>query len=144
VSETIYTRQPVGRLVFRAPLFAGADDTLREAADTMYLQSVGLLVVGTPDQPLGVISERDVVGAVARGAHPDETRVRDVMTTAVAAVEPSDPMLDAALLMLDECVRHLPIEHEGRIEGVVSIRDLLRPLILQAMTPPARIEPLAI
>jgi signal-transduction protein with cAMP-binding, CBS, and nucleotidyltransferase domain len=140
VSEIVHTRQPVGQLVFRAPLFAAPDDTLRQVADTMYLESVGLLVVGTTERPLGVVSERDVVMAIARGAHPDEARARDVMTTAVASVEPGDPMLDAALLMLDEGVRHLPLEREGRIEGVVSVRDLLRPLILQAMTPPSRID----
>jgi signal-transduction protein with cAMP-binding, CBS, and nucleotidyltransferase domain len=140
VSEVRHTRQPVGALVFREPLFASADDTLRQLADRMYLESVGLLVIGTALEPEGVVSERDVVGAIARGAHPDEARARDIMTTAVAAVDPSDTMLDAALLMLDEGIRHLPLEHEGRVEGVVSVRDLLRPLILQAMTPPARTE----
>jgi signal-transduction protein with cAMP-binding, CBS, and nucleotidyltransferase domain len=140
VTEVAHTRQPVGELVFREPLFAAPGETLRQIADRMYLESVGLLIVGTADQPLGVISERDVIGAIARGADPDYMHARDAMTTAVAAVEPGDPMLDAALLMLDEGIRHLPLEHEGRVEGVVSVRDLLRPLILQAMTPPARME----
>jgi CBS domain-containing protein len=136
MSDTIRTRQPVGQLVFRAPLFVSPVDSLRQAAETMYFESVGLLVVGSAEVPLGVISERDVVGALARGADPEATEVRDFMTPAVAAVEPTDPMLDAAMLMLDEGVRHLPLEHEGRVEGVMSVRDLLRPLILQAMTPP--------
>jgi signal-transduction protein with cAMP-binding, CBS, and nucleotidyltransferase domain len=140
VSEVIYTRQPVGQLVYRAPLFAAADDTLRQVADKMYLEAVGLLVVGTAERPEGVVSERDVVTAIARGAHPDDARARDVMTTAVASVEPGDPMLDAALLMLDEGVRHLPLERDGRIEGVMSVRDLLRPLILQSLTPPSRVD----
>ena len=139
MSDTVPTRAPIGELVFREPLFASPDESLRAVAERMYLESVGLLVVGTADEPLGVISERDVIGAIARGASPDRIVARDVMTSAVAAVEPDDPMLDAALLMLDEDVRHLPLEHEGRVRGVVSIRDLLRPLILQAMTPPERI-----
>lgn len=136
---TVPTRQPVQELVFRAPLFAHPGDTLRQLADRMYLEAVGLLVIGAPDRPLGVVSERDIVSAIARGAHPDETRAEEIMTTAVAAVEPGDPMLDAAMLMLDEGIRHLPLERSGRVEGVISIRDLLRPLILQAMTPPERL-----
>lgn len=55
------------------------------------------------------------------------------MTAAMAVADLDESLLDAALQMLDAGVRHLPVEYEGRVEGVVSIRDLLRPLVYQAL-----------
>ena len=54
------------------------------------------------------------------------------------SARPDDTVLDVALQMLDAGTRHLPVVDDlGRAQGMVSLRDLLRPLVLQAMTPPA-------
>jgi signal-transduction protein with cAMP-binding, CBS, and nucleotidyltransferase domain len=132
--QTIYpSRAPVGDLVVRDALFIGPEAPIAEAARRMYLHEVGLLVVGTREHPVGVLSERDVVGALARGLDPAVAPVRAVMTAAMAVADLDESLLDAALQMLDAGVRHLPVEYEGQVEGVVSIRDLLRPLVYQAL-----------
>ena len=110
--------------------------TLREAAHTMYSSSVGALGVEGEHALAGVLTERDIVDAIARGADVDADLVHQHLSTPVMSVRPDDTVLDVALQMLDAGTRHLPVVDDlDRPEGMVSLRDLLRPLVLQAMTP---------
>jgi CBS domain-containing protein len=107
-------------------------DTLRAVARSLTEESVGVAVVAAPHphdrgpRASGLISERDIVAALADGADPDETWAEDVMTDDLASVTPDWSLHDAARLMLDDEIRHLPIVAEGKVVGVVSIRDALR------------------
>lgn len=120
-----------------APLFVGADRTLREVASVMWEHDVGSLLVGEPRHPLGIISERDVVAQVARGADADRVTAGHVMTPYVVTAREGDPLSEAALKMLEEGIRHLPVVDDGgHITGVLSERDLMRPLLLDALASP--------
>jgi signal-transduction protein with cAMP-binding, CBS, and nucleotidyltransferase domain len=127
------TAEAVGDVLVRDALVIGPDAPIAEAARRLYLDGVGLLVVGTREHPVGVLSERDVVQAVARGLDPASTPVRLVMTAAMVVADLDESLLDAALQMLDAGVRHLPVELDGRVEGVISVRDVLRPLVFEAL-----------
>jgi CBS domain-containing protein len=72
-----------------------------------------------------VVSERDVVDALAEGADPDEVWAGDVMVDDLVIAEPDEPILDVAERMGDEGVRHVAVVERGTIIGVVSARDLL-------------------
>ena len=118
----------------RAPVLVEPDATLRAAARTMWLESVGALVVGHESNAQGVLSERDVVAELARGGDPDVVTVREAMTGHLVATRFEDPLHEAAYQMLDNAIRHVPVvDGCGRVVGMVSIRDLLRPILLDGM-----------
>lgn len=139
---TVHIADPVGSVTGRQAVFVDADATLRAVARTMWSESVGMLVVGDERRALGVISERDVVTELAQGADPDRRTAQDAMTSYVISARREDPIYDAAGQMLDDLIRHLPVVDDvGHVIGMVSVRDLLRPLLLDALTgqaPPDR------
>lgn len=116
------------------PLFVAPNDTLRAAARTMWEHSVGALLVGDAHGLLGIISERDLATALARGADPDTATAGSAMSRDVVSLRPGDSLYDAGIDMLDVGIRHVPvIDERGVVRGMVSVRDLLRPLIVQAL-----------
>ena len=83
-----------------------------------------MAVVGDAHHPRGVISERDIVAALAPGADPDTVTAAEVMTTYLISARAEDPMFDVALQMIDDEIRHLPIlDENGAVVGMVSVRS---------------------
>ncbi|MGH2663132.1 MAG: CBS domain-containing protein [Actinomycetota bacterium] len=99
------------------------DDSLAAAARKMWDQQTGSLLVLERDELLGIITERDVLRAVATGT-PLATPVSDVMTKDLITVEPSTSLREAAAIMTDKWIRHLPVLESGKLVGIVSQRDL--------------------
>jgi signal-transduction protein with cAMP-binding, CBS, and nucleotidyltransferase domain len=121
----------VRNVVHRPAVQVHADDTLRQVAVTLTEECIGAVVVRNPHRGpawCGIVSERDVVEAVAAGMHPDHTRAADVMTADVAFADPDEPLLAVTMRMLDNEVRHLPIVEDGVVVGVISARDALQVL----------------
>jgi len=100
-----------------------ADDTLAEAARKMWQQQTGSLVVTDGDELLGIITERDILKAVATGV-PLDTRVSDVMTKEVVTAHPGMSLREAAAIMTEKWIRHLPVVDRGSLVGIMSQRDL--------------------
>ena len=114
---------------------ATADVSLREAARLMHTNSIGALGVQGEKGLVAVFTERDLLDALAAGADPDTATVGEHMSTTMIAARPQDTVLDVALLMLEDGIRHVPIVDEyGRDQAMVSLRDLLRPMVLESMT----------
>jgi CBS domain-containing protein len=105
-----------------------APDTLvREVVAAMAKRRFGAVPVVENDRLVGIFSERDVlVRVVAAGKDPDTTRLGDVMTADPDTVKSSDAVLHALDLMNQHGYRHLPVVDDGRLIGLVSIRDLYR------------------
>jgi CBS domain-containing protein len=95
------------------------ETTLRAAAETLHEAGVGAAGL------VGVVSERDVMSAVAKRGDLDDVWVGDVMSEDVVAVDPDQPIIDGTLLMLDAGVRHLPVVDGDEVVGMVSMRDML-------------------
>jgi CBS domain-containing protein len=98
---------------------------LRDAATRMAERSVGAAVVVDGERLVGILTERDVLRAVAADRDAGAT-VDDCMTKHPEVVEPSDTTDHAAVLMIHGGFRHLPVVEGGRVVGIVSIRDLMR------------------
>lgn len=130
---TPHTRTGAEALTTRPPIFVAPGDSLRAVAHRLWSESVGALIVGDAHHPLGVISERDIVTQLALGADMFTTTAQVAMSPNVMSAGPDDPLFDVALRMVDEGVRHMPVvDQYGVLTGVVSIRDLVRPLLLDA------------
>jgi CBS domain-containing protein len=99
--------------------------TLAQVAERMVEREVGAALVLEGERLAGIVTERDVLRAVARGIR-DESLVRDHMTTDPETIEPSETTEHAATLMMHGGFRHLPVTEEGSVVGIVSIRDLMR------------------
>lgn len=119
----------------RAAVFVTPDEVLRDVARRLWEEAVGAaVVVGPRGEVLGVISERDVVTRLAWGADPDAVTAGEAMTPHIVAAYPNDLVIDVAFQMIDNAIRHVPvIDDAGDVLGMVSIRDLVRPLLVDAM-----------
>jgi CBS domain-containing protein len=107
-----------------AAVTESATDSLRSAAERMWRQQTGSLIVTDSGVLSGIITERDVLRAIALGADPDRSTVDEVMTTEVYTVTPEMPLGEAAREMAARWIRHLPVVEAGHLLGVVSMRDV--------------------
>ena len=99
--------------------------TLLEVADALRAAGVGALVVGDADHPLAIITERDLAGALADRRDPARATAGDVAHRSLVWCDADAVVADVAELMMERYVRHVLVEDQGRLVGVVSARDLL-------------------
>ena len=114
----------VSEVMNRSNLTESPSVTLREAASRMWKQQTGSLVITEGSGILGIITERDVMKAVARGDDLDATPVSAVMTRTVLTVAPETSIAEAAQHMATRWIRHLPVVSDGELVGMLSQRDL--------------------
>jgi|SRR5215208_1571484 len=108
-------------------LTVGPGHTLREAARMMTGKGVGAAVVIDEEAPgPRIISERDLLTSVGRGENPDDEHVVDHMSDTVIAAAPDWSLERAAMEMSKRHVRHLVVFENGKIAGVLSMRDIVR------------------
>lgn len=100
--------------------------TVRSAAQTMSERNVGAVAVVDQGRLAGIFSERDIMSrVVARGLNPEDTTVGLVMSKELVVAESGDD-LDSALQKMHAIrARHLPVVDNGKLVGMISIRDLL-------------------
>lgn len=108
-------------------------DTLRAAAERMWRQQTGSLLICEQGRITGIITERDLLRAMALGADPQTSTVDETMTTEVFTVPPDMPLHEAAREMATRWIRHLPVVQDGELLGVISMRDITG--IFAALTP---------
>jgi signal-transduction protein with cAMP-binding, CBS, and nucleotidyltransferase domain len=126
--STVWTR--VKEVATREAVIVPPQMCLREVSAVMAGQDIGAVIVGTAQRALGIVSERDVVTAIATGADPDKATAAGAMSGDVVSVRPGDTLYDAAVDMLDLGIRHVAVlDEHGAVLGMVSVRDLLRPLL---------------
>lgn len=100
------------------------DAPLARAAELMWRQQTGSLVIVEGDRIAGIVTERDVLRTVASVKDVASVVVGDVMTGEVITTTPDTPVRDAARTMAQHWIRHLPVVDNGRLVGIVSQRDI--------------------
>ena len=106
-------------------LTVAPEDTVGEAAEKMVARGVGSVLVSDYGRLIGILTERDLLRAVADRIHSSEARVREWMTREPITVTPDTPAEDAARTMLEHGFRHLPVVQGEQTIGIVSLRDVL-------------------
>ena len=114
----------VGDIMTRDVQTANATDTFADVARTLHANRISSVIVMDEGRLAGIVTERDLVNAVAEGADPREEAVGGRMTRDLATVESRTDIADAAAMMAQRGIRHLPVVDRGELAGIVSIRDL--------------------
>lgn len=109
------------------------DLRLTDACSELDRRRVGALIVCDEDRVVGVLSERDVVKAVARDGPPALDRpVSEFMSPDVVFADPAETVAILMGRMTDRRIRHLPVLRDGRLVGVISIGDVVKCQIAEA------------
>ena len=100
--------------------------TLRETADRLVYHQIGtLIVIDENGEPVGIVSERDLIRAITEyDAGLVDQPVSDIMTRSVITCVPHDSIVDVLCIMRSNQIRHIPVIEEGEFVSIVSIRDL--------------------
>ncbi|MFO0707974.1 MAG: CBS domain-containing protein [Nitrospira sp.] len=103
------------------------DDSLLVVAQQLRDARVGALLVADHGDYVGIVSEADLVRkAMASGAASEQVTVRSVMSAPIMTIDIAQSAHEASDVMAERGIRHLVITEEGRVVGMISVRDLLR------------------
>jgi CBS domain-containing protein len=111
------TGDPVARVA--------ADATVADVAMAMAAIDVGAVVVGDDERPTALVSERDVVRVVAAGKNPATVPAAEVASTNLVWCDAEASVDQVATRMMDRYIRHILVQRDGVLVGIVSARDLL-------------------
>ena len=101
--------------------------TIKSAADRMRDFGIASLVVKNGDAIMGILTERDIVGAISRfGERAPSTSVKDILSKTIVTAVSGDSVKRAMLLMTRNRVRHLAVIDSGKLVGIVSIGDVVK------------------
>lgn len=111
----------------RPVLYVGPEATAHDAVAKMCEHHIGALLVEENEEPIGIISERDIMTRLVLGHRdPTQTTVREIMTKDVLCIDPEYEPEEVMALMTEKRIRHLPVVENGKVIGVISIGDLVR------------------
>lgn len=114
----------------RAIVRVSPEQSVLEAIKILAAENIGAAIVMSGERLAGIFSERDYTRKVIlKGRASDTTRVEEIMTPNVVVVNPRTKTRDCMALMTEKNIRHLPVVDEGRVIGMVSIRDIVSDII---------------
>lgn len=116
---------PIASLTGDSVIRVDADATVSDVAKVLTTADVGAVVVGADERPAALVSERDVVAVVAAGKDPALVRAVDVASTKLVWCDAEATVDEVAVVMMDRYIRHILVEHDGALVGIISARDLL-------------------
>jgi CBS domain-containing protein len=102
-----------------------AEATVADVAKAMAAYDVGAIVVGDEGRPAGLLSERDIVRLVAAQKDPATVPALEIASTKLVWCGADDTVNQVAARMMDRYIRHVLVERDGALVGIVSARDLL-------------------
>ncbi len=122
----------IKKIMSKNILRVSEETTVKEAAKIMKISKIGCLLVEKDKTPVGIITETDIVRRlVAEEKDAASTQVKTIMSSPLLSIDASKSVIDANDMMDKNSIRHLVIKEEGLIVGVVSSRDMMRPLYME-------------
>lgn len=107
------------------------NSTIYDALEKMAKEDVGALLVEDNNKLAGIFSERDYARKVIlHGKSSKESKVGELMSTEITAVNPENTMDECMALMTKKRIRHIPVVEEGKLVGVVSIGDVVNRIMI--------------
>lgn len=108
------------------PITAKEANTLKECANLMKKYHVGSLLIKKGKDTIGIVTEQDIVRKAVSKALDYDTPISKVMEKDLRTIEPEKDIYDALIFMKDANIRHLPVEHDGKIIGLITLKDILK------------------
>ena len=106
------------------------DATVLQALQLMADENTGAVLVMRGEMVAGILSERDCIRKLdLAGKMAASTRVEEIMTSDVLYVEASQSLDECMAIMIDKNIRHLPVYENGKLIGVISVRDVLKEVV---------------
>ncbi len=99
---------------------------LSEAAQVMAEKNIGALIVVNEDKKIGMFTERDVLKHVSAGTDLASSTLEEVDITDIFIAQADDDLDYAMTVMIQKNIRHLPVLDEGKLVGVLSMRDVVK------------------
>lgn len=118
--------EPLSTIMTRNVITAHPSSTLRAARDIFMQNKVHHLPIVEDGKLVGILTTYDLFKLVDKSADYDTTTIRDVMTTHVATLEPSDKIGSAAELFLENLFHAVPICKDGELKGIVTSFDVIK------------------
>lgn len=123
---------PVRKIMTRDIQKVDAENTVKEAAKAMKTKKIGCLLVEKDKAIIGIVTETDIVRRlIAEGKDPDKSQVKTIMSSPLLTIDAAKSIIDANDMMDKNNVRHLAVKEDNIIIGVVSSRDMMRPLYME-------------
>src|SRR5512147_138569 len=117
---------PLSDVMRTEPIEVAPEDTLGEVAERMSEVNVGAVIVKDYGRLIGILTERDLLKAMAARVHSSEARVRQWMTADPVTATADTDVESASRVMLEHGFRHLPVlDDAGQVVGVVSLRRVV-------------------
>jgi CBS domain-containing protein len=126
----------IRELTRRTVVTADISESLSAAASRMRLADVSALPVTEAGRPVGILTERDLTRAVADAVNPATVGVASYMSLELTVADPDEDSQEVAARMLEQGIRHLPVQEAGEVVGMISMRDLLLLEVLRPTTTP--------
>lgn len=104
---------------------AKSDATIREAAKVMNKFHIGSLIVLKEEAIAGILTERNVLIAVAGGKDPDSTVIEEIMTKKVVTIDPDQTVEAAVDLMIQNKIKKLPVVEDNKLKGIITASDIV-------------------
>jgi CBS domain-containing protein len=108
----------------------------KKAAEIMAQEDVSAIIVTTEGKANGILTERDVLKRiVAEDKNSKRTKIKEIMSSPLVTVEPSTDLESAAHLMFEKKIKNLPVIHNNRLVGLISLQDIckLQPEVLRLL-----------
>jgi len=123
----VTTGYSVGDAMTLNPITIGPNKTLRDAAKLMTKERIGSLLVKEKDQVLGIVTEKDMTRkGIGKLGNPATKKVKQIMATGLVTTTPDEDIFEALRIMRDYNIQHLPVMHEGKFVGLITLKDILK------------------
>jgi predicted transcriptional regulator len=119
------SHNPISDVMSRGAISVNEKLTLRSLAAVLAAKNIGAALIRQPDGATEIVSERDVVRALADGADPETVWAADIAADDIVFASPDETILALAQRMAAESVRHVAVVDNGVVLGVVSMRDVV-------------------
>ena len=116
----------VGDIMTRNFFYCSPEIEVLEAVKIMAKNRIGSLVVKEKEKLAGIITERDIIWALAKKNDLRGVKVKQIMTKRVVTIAPSKDIYDAIIRMKKKRFRRLPVVEKGKVVGVITWKDILK------------------
>lgn len=118
-----------GQLMKRDLAYVDIGQAVSLAATVMKIRQIGSVLVKNGEDIVGIVTESDIVRkVVSMHRQPEYTPVETIMSSPIISINPETPIFEAASIMEETRTRHLAVANGQGIVGILSVRDLLRPV----------------